>query len=58
MDYTPGTEELKPRSLRLPQEAWDEIEARAHADKRKPLDWLRLRIYERILTEKRSRRAA
>lgn len=51
MDYTPGEDTLKPRSLRMPQSAWDEIKARAARDKRKPLDWLRLQIYERILAE-------
>lgn len=60
MDYTPGEEKLLPRSLRMPQGAWEEIAARAAADKRKPLDWLRLQIYERILgsTSRPSRRRA
>lgn len=61
MDYTPGAESLQPRSLRLPKEAWDAIEEMARAGKRKPLDWLRLQIYERILSDgqaRRGRRAA
>lgn len=58
MDYTPGTETLEPRSLRLPKEAWELIEDRARASKRKPLDWLRLQIYERILNERRTARRA
>lgn len=63
MDYLPGAEKLKPRSVRLPKDAWKTIEAMARADQRKPLDWLRLQIYERILNDpaprtSRSRRAA
>lgn len=57
MDYTPGEEALLPRSLRMPQAAWDEIEARAASDKRKPLDWLRLQIYQHILRPRPVRQA-
>jgi hypothetical protein len=54
MEYAPGEENLQPRSLRLPEHAWREIEARAKADQRKPLDWLRLQVYRHVLNGRRA----
>lgn len=49
MDYTPGTEKLTARSVRLPEAAWTDIKERARIAQRRPLDWLRLQIMERLL---------
>jgi hypothetical protein len=51
---------LKTRSLRLPDDAWQQIDAAAAADDRKPLEWLRLQIQRRLLPvdQKRNGKAA